>query len=70
MNQAAIDQLIDQLVAQPFDVHRAAPGEMKQRLLALGRAIQAAGATRHRLAFQPHHMRAALGTDWDSFAEY
>ena len=43
-DQAAVDQLIDQLVPQAFDVHRAAAGEMQDRLLALRRAEQPAGA--------------------------
>ena len=42
-----------------LDVHRAAAGEMQQRLLALRRAEQAAGAARDGLVLEPHDLRAA-----------
>ena len=58
MQQAGIDQLVDQLLAQPLDIHRPPAGEMQQGLLALRRAEQAAGTARHRLVLATHHMRA------------
>ena len=48
---AGVHQLVDQLVAQAFDVHHAAAGKVQQRLLALGRAVQATGAAPVGLAF-------------------
>ena len=60
VHEAAVDQLIDQLVAQALDIHRAPAGEMQQRLLALRRAHQPARAARDRLVGQPHHRRAAF----------
>ena len=33
MRIAAIDQLVDQFVAQPLDVHRPTPGKVQQRRL-------------------------------------
>ena len=60
VHDACVDQLIDQLVAQPFDIHRAAAGKMQQRLLALRRAHETAGAARDRLVRQANHRRAAL----------
>jgi hypothetical protein len=41
-----LDQLVDQLVAEALDVHRAARREMQQRLLALRAADEPAGAAR------------------------
>ena len=58
-DDAAVDQLIDQLVAQAFDVHRPAAGEMQHRLLALRRAEQAAAAAPVGLAFLAHDRAAA-----------
>src|SRR5690606_11615344 len=44
-DQAAIDQLLDDLVAQPVDIHRAARNEMDDRLLELRLAGQTADTT-------------------------
>mgnify|MGYP000125443486 CR=1 FL=1 len=57
-----VHKLIDQLVAQSFDVHRTSAGEVQQGLLALRRAEQPAGAARHRLVLAAHHVRAAHRT--------
>src|SRR5262245_64003134 len=43
---AAVDELIHQLFAQTLDVQRSPRRKMEQRLLALGRAEQAAAAAR------------------------
>ena len=48
----AVDELVDELVAETLDVQRAAAREMQQRLLALRGADQAAGAARDGLAFE------------------
>ncbi len=58
-DDAAIHQLLHQLVAQTFDVQRAAAGKMQQGLLALRRAEQAAGAAPVRFAFLAHDRAAA-----------
>ncbi len=47
-----IDQLIDQPLAQSLDVQRPATREMQQRLLALGRAYEPAGAARNSLLLE------------------
>ncbi len=62
LDDCRVDQLIDQLVAQPLDVHRAPAGKMQQCLLALGRAEQAAGAARNGLVLATHDVRAAHRT--------
>ena len=49
VHDAAIDELVDELVAQALDVHGAARGEMQQRLLALRGTEEPAGAARDRL---------------------
>ena len=49
-HKAALDELVDDLLAQPLDVHRAPRREVQQRLLALRLAVEAAGAARGRLA--------------------
>jgi len=43
-HQAAVDQLVDELLAQAFDVHRAPARVVQQRLLALRGTEQPAGA--------------------------
>ena len=53
--QIALDQLVDDLLAQAFDVHRAAAREMEERLLPLRLAVETPGAACRRLAFDPHH---------------
>src|SRR5437016_64161 len=58
-HQVALDELVDQLLAQALDIHRAARGEMQQGLLALRLAIQPAGAACCGLARHPHHRRGA-----------
>jgi hypothetical protein len=49
-HHALVDQLLDQLLAQPLDVHRTARGEMADGLLLLRGAHQPARAACHRLA--------------------
>jgi hypothetical protein len=61
VHDAAVDDLVDQLFAEAFDIHRAASGEMQQRLLALRRTEQAARAPRDRFVGQPLDRRAAFG---------
>jgi hypothetical protein len=61
LHHPRIDQLVHQFLAQPFDVQRPPRGEMQQRLLALRRAEQAAGAARHRFVRQSHDCRTADG---------
>ena len=56
---AAVDQLFDELFAQPFDVHGAARGKVDQRLLALRRAKEAGGAARHGFVLAAHDRRGA-----------
>ena len=59
-NELVADQLIDQLVAQPFDVHRVAAGEIAEPLLHLGRAFDVRAADIDA-AFVLDELRAALG---------
>ena len=47
----AVDELVDELLAQPFDVHRAPRRVVQDRLLALRRAVEAPRAAVHRFAF-------------------
>jgi hypothetical protein len=54
-----IDQLIDQLGAEPFDVHRAAGREVSDRFLALGGAKESANAASDRLALASFDIRSA-----------
>ncbi len=56
-----VDQRVDELVAQALDVHRPPAREVQQRLLALRRADEPAGAARDRLVGQAHDRRPALG---------
>ncbi len=56
-----IDQLIHQLFAKAVEIHRPAPREMQQGLLALRGADQPARAPRDGLLGQPHYGRAAFG---------
>ena len=58
-NQIGVDQLLDQLVAQAFDLDRAACREVQYRLFALGRAEQAAGATIVDFVLFAHRIGAA-----------
>ncbi|OQA30542.1 MAG: hypothetical protein BWY57_02785 [Betaproteobacteria bacterium ADurb.Bin341] len=60
LHQPGIDQLLNQLVAQTFDIHGAARGEMPKRLLPLRRAVKAARATRHRFVGRLFYRRAAF----------
>ena len=60
VHEARVDQLIDELVAQALDVHRAPAREMQQRLLALRGTEEAAGAARDRLVGKAHDRGAAL----------
>src|SRR5690348_12704584 len=56
-----VHELVDELLAQPFDVHGAPAGEVKQSLLALRAAEEPAAAACRRLALEANHGRAALG---------
>src|SRR6476659_5537182 len=56
---AQLDELGDALLAQPFDVERAAGHEMPQPLKALRRADQPAGAADVDLAFLGDRLAAA-----------
>ncbi len=47
LHEFALDELVHQFVAEPFDVHREARRKMPDRFLALRRAIEPAGAARH-----------------------
>ena len=58
-DDAAVDQLLDDLVAEAIDVHGPPLRKVKQRLLALRRADQAAAATVVDLALLAHRQRAA-----------
>ena len=58
-DSAAVDQLVDQLVAKAFDVEGAALREVQDRLLALRRAKQAAAAAPVDLAFFARDRTAA-----------
>ena len=53
-DQARIDELLDQLVAEPFDVHGAAGCEVEQVLPQLARAGESAGAPRLGLPVGKH----------------
>ena len=57
-----VDELVDQLVTQTFNIHRTASGKMQDGLLALCGTEQTAGTPRSRLAFLAHHMAAAYRT--------
>ncbi len=59
LDQAGVHQLIDQLLAQAFDVHGAAAGKVQQGLFALGAAKQAPGAAVIGLALLTHGGAAA-----------
>ena len=61
MHDIGIDQLIDQLVTQPFDIDGAALSVMKQCLFALRRADQAAGTAGNCLTFKLHDGGIAFG---------
>ena len=58
VHETAFHELVDDLAAQPVDVHRAAVGEEAQALLELGRAGEA-GAAVGRFAFLARHDGAA-----------
>src|SRR5947209_880784 len=58
-HQLALDQLIDELLAQALDVHRPAARKVQQRALALRLAIEAAGTARRRFAGDTHRRPAA-----------
>ena len=60
MDQAGIDELVHELVAQSFDVERAPAGKVQQRLLALRWAYQATGAARDDLVGQARDGGAAF----------
>ncbi len=59
LHPVAIDQLIHQLLAEALDVQRAARSEVQNGLLALRRAVEAAGAARNGLVGQAHDAGAA-----------
>jgi hypothetical protein len=58
-NQMAVDQLVDQLLAQALDFHRPALRKMQYGLFALSATEQATGTTVVRLALLAHGLRAA-----------
>ena len=60
LQDAALDELIDQLLAEAFDVERAAAREVAQVVLELCGAIEIRAA-RHGLAFETHARRRADG---------
>ena len=47
-DELALDELIDDLLAQSFDIHRPARRKVQQCLLALSRTVEATAATRDR----------------------
>ncbi len=58
-HEPAVDQLVDQLVAQALDIHARAASEMQQRLLALRRADsppvqRATASSSSRTTAEPH----------------
>ena len=57
-HQAPIDQLVDQLVSQPFDIHRIPGGEIADRFLDLRRALEVRAADIYS-PFVFHQSRAA-----------
>ncbi len=59
MDQAAIDELVDELVTESLDVHRPAGREVQHRFLALRGTVQATGAARHGLSLGLDDVRAA-----------
>ena len=59
VDQAAVDQLVDQLFTEVFDIHGAALGKVQHGLLALGAAEQAGRAASIDLAFLAAHSAAA-----------
>ena len=61
LDDAAVHELLDQFVAQPFHVHGAAAGKVPQGLLALGGAGDAAGAAVIGFAFFAHGLAVAHG---------
>ncbi len=63
---AEVDQILDHPFAQSLDVHRPTRGKVDQRLLALSRAVQAAGAASDRLAGFTGDGRA---TGWTVFRQ-
>src|SRR5690606_13853071 len=62
VDEVARDELLDNLLAQSVDVHRAALAEVQQRLLALRRADEPSLAAPGRLARLARGLRAADGT--------
>ncbi len=59
LDESALDQLIDQLVAEPFDVHRQPRREVADRFFALRRAIETAAAARHCFVVSAVDVRTA-----------
>ena len=59
LHVAKVAQVLDITVAQAFDIHRAARGEVADRLLALGAASEPPRAAPCGLAFLAHDFRAA-----------
>ena len=64
MDESLIDQLIDDLVPQSLDVQGPARGKMQQGLLALGGAVQSAGAPGNGLVCRPLYGRTAFRATW------
>ena len=63
IDEAAVHQLVDELVTQSLDLDGPALGEVQDGLLALGAAIQAAGAPCVGLARLAHRRAAAHGAN-------
>ncbi len=62
VHQTCLNQLIDQLVSQSFDIHGLTRGKMTNTVFPLRRANQAAGTTGHRFTFYPLNCRATFRT--------
>src|SRR4029077_5355538 len=61
-HRIALDELLDELVAEPLDVERPAAREVAERLLTLRTAYETSGAPSHRLASRSQHPRSAHRT--------
>ena len=59
-HQSHIDQLLNQFIAQPVDIHRLARRKVHQALFQLRRTNQAAGTTRHRFTLLTHNRRSTF----------
>ncbi|OPZ11239.1 MAG: hypothetical protein BWZ07_02136 [Alphaproteobacteria bacterium ADurb.BinA280] len=79
-NKSQINQVLDQAITETFDVHSASRRKMEDRLLALRRTEQPAGAANHCLPLRPLGGRVArraasrknksLRRGWPSFQKH